>query len=249
MGDDKIRFGPGDPPAPFCTSMVWSQSVSIGYRVDPDAVAAVLPPVLRRPENPRVNLRISIDTVGEDTYASAYFGVQAMHGENIGLFPLLVATNRPGEAQILRDVWGLPAKQAEIILSRDNNDITATVTRGLTRVMHIRATVMSDLEIEEDKTLWFAFNGLRHPTSDTFVDDPVLIYVRTENDVRSKEKAMGFVRLGNSDSDPLGDLAVRGQQRIYASERFVTTSAELRTRVDRRGLVPLLHRRYDKPPS
>lgn len=105
------------------------------FLTDPAVIARLLPPPLKPFSMPVVTLSIAHihNPSFADDYYEAILGVYAMHGKELGLYPLSLVLGGPGAemaVQLGRDNGSIPKKMgAEFVIRQTGNTITASVTR------------------------------------------------------------------------------------------------------------------------
>jgi hypothetical protein len=105
------------------------------FLTDPAVIARLLPPPLKPFSMPVVTLSIAHvkSPSFADDYYEAILGVYAMHGKDLGLYPLSLLLGGPGAemaVQLGRDNGSIPKKLgAEFVIRQTGNTITASVSR------------------------------------------------------------------------------------------------------------------------
>lgn len=105
------------------------------FLTDPAVIARLLPPPLKPFSMPVVTLSIAHvkNPSFADDYYEAILGVYAMHGKDLGLYPLSLLLGGPGAemaVQLGRDNGSIPKKLgAEFVIRQTGNTITASVSR------------------------------------------------------------------------------------------------------------------------
>src|SRR4249920_1761344 len=98
-------------------------SLEVAYFTDPAILAAVLPPPLTPPDEPRVHARVTEINLefGEYTHQErvAYFAVDAKYEGELGEYPMLMPIDLEPAVSISREKFGEPKKLADIDFLRD----------------------------------------------------------------------------------------------------------------------------------
>ena len=96
-------------------------SLEVVYRTDPAVLAAVLPPPLQPPDEPRVHARVTEIKLefGEHRYEErvGYFAVDAVYDGQLGEYPMLMPIDLEPAVSISREKFGEPKKLADITIS------------------------------------------------------------------------------------------------------------------------------------
>lgn len=119
------------------------EGIYLAYLTDPAAIARILPPPLKPFSMPVVTL--SVCHIHKPTFADDYYeailGVYCTYGKNLGLYPISLVLGGPGAemaVQCGRDNGSIPKKMgAEFVIRRNENHITAGVTRRGTQLVNI----------------------------------------------------------------------------------------------------------------
>jgi acetoacetate decarboxylase len=226
----------------------WSTSVTATFSTDPAVVAAVLPPPLEPGAEPRVKVGVSRVDLGGGLppFGAGTFAVAARHEGNDGFYPLLMPMSTEQAVIGGRETFGEPKKLAQIVLDRDGDRLTATVTRMGTTIIAIEGVVGSELvPPAAGDRLDFYFKFLRDPGGHGFDDDPWLVYCHRDTETRSHHAVDGTLVLCESRFDPVADIPVVGDVEITLSERRSQQRGELRVRVPAADVLPFAHQRYD----
>ncbi len=118
------------------TSLMDNQEgLYLSFLTDPAVIARLLPPPLKPFSMPVVTLSIAHvkNPSFADDYYEAILGVYAMHGKDLGLYPLSLLLGGPGAemaVQLGRDNGSIPKKLgAEFVIRQTDKTITASVSR------------------------------------------------------------------------------------------------------------------------
>src|SRR6516162_8730922 len=128
-------------------------SLEVIYRTDPEALAAVLPPPLSAPDEPRVHVRCTDIHLefGEFVHQEkvGYFAVDAIYDGELGEYPLLMPIDLESAVSISRERFGEPKKLADIEMARDGDHVFARITRNGVTFIEIVGDVVEDLPVPE----------------------------------------------------------------------------------------------------
>ena len=128
-------------------------SLEVVYRTDPDALAAILPPPLSPPPEPRVHVRCTDihlefgDHVHQEKVG--YFAVDAEYNGELGEYPLLIPIDLESAISISRERFGEPKKLAAIEMGRDGDHVFASITRNDVTFIEIVGDVAEELPVPE----------------------------------------------------------------------------------------------------
>ncbi len=116
-------------------SPIWSKAVTVVFRTDPAAIAAVLPRPLE-PADPTARLRIAVVDMGTGlpTFGAGWFGVRARHGQVDGEYALFMPMSTEQATIGGRETFGEPKKIAQLSLDVDvdgDGDGDALVCPGI----------------------------------------------------------------------------------------------------------------------
>ncbi len=109
-------------------------SLEAVYLTDPVLLAAVLPPPLEAPPEPRVHARVTtIDLALPNGHRHqekvGFFAVDAVYQGTLGEYPLMIPIDLESAVAISRERFGEPKKLAEIEMERDGSHVRASVSR------------------------------------------------------------------------------------------------------------------------
>jgi acetoacetate decarboxylase len=225
-------------------------SLEVAYLTDPEALAAVIPPPLQAPPEPRVHARITeIDLeFGDVRYHEmvGYFAVDAIYDGQLGEYPLLIPIDLESAVAISRERFGEPKKLAEIGLERDGNHVSGRITRQGVTFIEIAGDVVESLPVPEPtpaRQWWFKF--LPAVEGDGFDAGPLLVQVDQVRTFESLERVEGKLVLRDLPSAPVVDLPILETESIHWSVRWSTHHPRVVGPVDAEAFKPFAHSRYD----
>lgn len=231
----------GLPPIP---------SLEVVYLTDPDVLAAVLPPPLTAPPEPRVHVRVTdIDLrFGEYHYQErvGYFAVDAVHDGFLGEYPLMIPIDLESAVAISREKHGEPKKLADIELTRDGNHVEGRITRHGVTFVEIVGDVTETLPTPEPyETAQFWYKFMPAVSGHGFDGDPLLVRMDQTRTPVTLEKVEGKLVLRDVATAPVVDLPVRRTVSIHWTTRSSTNSIKVVGPVDAEAFEPFSHSRYD----
>jgi acetoacetate decarboxylase len=225
-------------------------NLEVAYFTDPSALAAVLPPPLEPPDEPRVHARITEINLefGEFKHHEmvGYFAVDAKYQGVRGEYPLLIPIDLESAVSISREKFGEPKKLAAIDLVRDGNHVEGRITRHGVTFIDIIGDVSETLptpEPYEAHQFWFKF--LPAVDGDGFDAGPLLVQVDQVRTPESVEKVEGKLVLRELASDPVVDLPIVETEHIRWTVRQASHTPRLVGPVDAEAFKPYAYSRYD----
>ncbi len=208
-------------------------SLEVAYFTDPAILAAVLPPPLTPPDEPRVHARVTeIDLeFGEYKHQErvAYFAVDAKYEGELGEYPMLMPIDLEPAVAISREKFGEPKKLADIDFRRDGDHVEARVTRQGVSFIEIIGDVVESLPTPAPyaaRQWWFKFSPA--VSGRGFDAGPTLIRVDQVRSPESMERVEGKLVLRDLASCPVVDLPIvetesirvdRAQEHARADDR------------------------------
>jgi len=120
------RHGEGDTVVEYPPNA----RLEVVYLTDPDIHAAVLPPPLTAPPEPRVRVhftRIEVDGHVHEIVGS--FLLDAMYGDTLGQFCAVMPIDLETAVTPSRETYGEPKKLAQMEFAREGNHIKASMAR------------------------------------------------------------------------------------------------------------------------
>ena len=227
-------------------SPIWSKAVTVVFRTDPDAVAAVLPRPLE-PGAPTARLRIAVVDMGTGlaTFGAGWFGVRARHGDVEGEYALFMPMSTEQATTGGRETFGEPKKIARLSLDVDGDTLEAEVSRMGSTVAQVAGTLGPEQPGYEIDKLDFYFKGLPDPSGEGLDGDPALVYCRRHETARVVRPVTGECKLLEAPLDPIADFPVEEVLSFEYAELSSSQQGEIVERVPAEWLVPFMHQRYD----
>lgn len=241
------RRGASDGGSGFTPSL---PALEVSYLTEPEALAAVLPPPLEAPDEPRVHARITeIDLrFGELEHHEmvGYFAVDAKHEGERGEYPLLIPIDLEGAVSISRERFGEPKKLADIELLREGDHVEGRITRNGVSFIEIVGDVAEPLPVPEPyeaRQFWFKF--LPAVEGEGFDAGPFLVRVEQVRTPEVLERVEGKLVLRELATDPVVDLPIVETESVVWTVRRSTHEPKLVGPVDPDAFLPYAHARYD----
>lgn len=231
----------GLPPIP---------SLEVVYLTDPEILAAVLPPPLTPPPQPRVHVRITdIDlTFGEHRHKElvGFLAVDAVHDGTLGEYPLLIPIDLERAVAISRERNGEPKKLAELELTRDGNHVEGRITRNGVTFVEIFGDVTESLPVSEPypATQWW-FKFMPAVSGSGFDGDPLLVRFDQVRTPVTMDKVEGKLILRDEPTAPIVDLPVLETVSITWTTRSTRSRGSVVGPVDPVAFEPYAYSRYD----
>jgi acetoacetate decarboxylase len=225
-------------------------SIEVAYFTDPDVLAAVLPPPLTPPDEPRVHARVTEIKLEFGDYRHeervGFFAVDAKYEGVTGEYPLLMPIDLEPAVAISREKFGEPKKLADINFGRDGDHVEARVTRGGVSFIEIVGDVAATLPTPEPypATQWW-FKFLPAVSGEGFDAGPFLVRVDQVRSPEVVERVEGKLVLRELATDPVVDLPVLETEHIHWTVRQSTHEPTLVGAVDPDAFAPYAHSRYD----
>jgi acetoacetate decarboxylase len=225
-------------------------NLEVAYFTDPAALAAVLPPPLTPPDEPRVHARITEINLEFGEYKHhemvGYFAVDAKYDGELGEYPLLIPIDLESALSISREKFGEPKKLADIELLRDGNHVEGRITRQGVTFIEIVGDVAETLPTPEPYPAhqwWFKF--LPAVEGEGFDAGPFLVRVDQVRSPESVERVEGKLVLRDLPSCPVVDLPIVETESIRWTVRKSTHTPKLVGPVDGDAFLPYAYSRYD----
>ncbi|HVN50210.1 MAG TPA: acetoacetate decarboxylase family protein [Acidimicrobiales bacterium] len=225
-------------------------SLEVVYRTDPDVLAAVIPPPLEPPDEPRVHARVTEihlefgDFVHQERVG--YFAVDAVYDGQLGEYPMLMPIDLEPAVSISREKFGEPKKLAAIEFGREGDHVEASVTRQDVTFLEIVGDVVETLPTPEPYPAvqwWFKF--MPATVGSGFDAGPFLIRVDQVRSPQLLERVEGKLVLRDLPSCPVVDLPIVETESIHWTVRTATHEPTLIGLVDPVAFEPYSHSRYD----
>lgn len=226
-------------------------SLEAVYLTDPDILAAVIPPPLRTPPEPRVHVRVTdidLEMPGGHRHHEmvGYIAVDAVHDGTVGEYPLLIPIDLESALAISRERFGEPKKLAEITLERRGDHVEATMTRHGVTFVEIAGEIVERMAVPEPypaTQFWFKF--LPAVEGRGFDAGPFLVRVDQVRSPESVERVDGTLVLADSPTAPVADLPVLEMVSLVHTTRRSTIAPRLVGPVDAEAFLPFAAARYD----
>ncbi|MDT3444222.1 MULTISPECIES: acetoacetate decarboxylase family protein [unclassified Pseudofrankia] len=234
-------LGAGLPPIP---------SLEVVYLTDPDVLAALLPPPLTPPAEPRVHVRVSdIDLMfGAHRYKEmvGFLAVDAVYDGVTGEYPLLIPIDLESALAISRERNGEPKKLADIELTRSGDHVEGRITRNGVTFVEIVGDVTGALPVPEpypSSQWWYKFMPAVSGTG--FDGDPLLVRYDQVRTPVTVEKVEGKLVLRDEPTAPIVDLPMLETVSITWTTRSSKARTSVVGPVDPVAFEPFAHSRYD----
>ncbi|MBL7500024.1 acetoacetate decarboxylase family protein [Frankia sp. CNm7] len=238
---ERQDLGAGLPPIP---------SLEVVYLTDPEALAAVLPPPLTPPAEPRVHVRITdIDlTFGEYRHKElvGFLAVDAVYDGFTGEYPLLIPIDLESAISVSRERNGEPKKLADIELIRAGDHVEGRITRNGVTFVEIVGDVAGPLPVGEPYPAaqwWYKF--MPAVSGSGFDGDPLLVRYDQVRTPVTAESVEGKLVLRDEPTAPIVDLPVRETASIAWTTRSSKGKASVVGPVDPVAFEPFAYSRYD----
>ena len=225
-------------------------SLEVVYRTDPDVLAAVLPPPLEPPDEPRVHARVTEIHLefGDFVYQErvGYFAVDAVYDGQLGEYPMLMPIDLEAAVSISREKFGEPKKLATIEFGREGDHVEASITRQDVTFLEIVGDVVETLPTPEPYPAvqwWFKF--MPATVGSGFDAGPFLIRVDQVRSPQLLERVEGKLVLRDLPSCPVVDLPIVETESIHWTVRTATHEPTMMGLVDADAFEPYSHSRYD----
>ena len=226
-------------------------SLGAVYLTRPDVLAAVLPPPLEPPPEPRVHVRITdidLDLPGGGKYQEkvGYFAVDAVYDGTVGEYPLLIPIDLENAVSISRERFGEPKKLAEIALRRDGDHVEGSITKDGVTFVEMAGDVAGEMPVPDPypaTQFWFKF--LPAVDGVGFDAGPLLVRVDQVRSPHSIERLEGKLVLRDVASAPVVDLPVEEHVSLVWTLRRSSHQPKLVGPVDADAFAPFAAARYD----
>jgi acetoacetate decarboxylase len=226
----------------------WATTLVAIYETHPEAIEAVLPAPLLPPEEPLVRVTIASVDVGRGypPFGAGTFAVMASHEGTDGDYALVMPMTTEQSVIGGRETFGEPKKIADVVLTRDGEDVCGMVTRMGVTFVEVNGKVAEALApTPPRRRTSFYFKFLPSPDGKGFDAEPCLVYCHRDETTRTLARLEGAVTLRESRFDPVADLPVLRLRAMELAERTSVQRGEIHSRVPGEWLVPFVHQRYD----
>jgi acetoacetate decarboxylase len=184
--------------------------LEVVYLTDPEVHAAVLPPPLTPPAQPRVRVhftRIEVDGHVHEIVGSV--NLDAMFGDRLGQFCAVMPIDLETAVSPSRETYGEPKKLAEMVFEREGNHLSASVTRQGVTVIEVVGDVTGELAVPEPyEVLQFWYKFLPAVSGVGFDAGPFLVTLHQTVKPRTCERVEGKLVLRDLPGTPVADLPV-----------------------------------------
>jgi acetoacetate decarboxylase len=226
-------------------------SLEAVYLTDPALLAAVLPPPLEAPPEPRVHARVttidlSLSTRPRDQEKVGFFAVDAMYEGTLGEYPLMIPIDLESAVGISRERFGEPKKLAEIEMERDGSHVTASVSRHGVAFIEMVGDVAEELPIPDPypaTQFWFKF--LPAVEGVGFDAGPLLVRVDQVRTPITVERVEGKLVLRDVATAPVADLPIEEFVSLTWTTRKSSVNPKVVGPVDAEAFLPFAFSRYD----
>jgi acetoacetate decarboxylase len=223
-------------PFPACPRL------EMTYFTDPDALAAVLPPPLTAPPEPRVHVRFTrIESDGVVHERVASFLVDAVYDGQIGQFCLVMPIDLEVAVAVSRETYGEPKKLAELEIEREGDHVHASVTRQGVTFIEVVGDVVEKLPTPAAYPLtqfWYKF--LPAVEGDGFDAGPFLVTMNQTMKPESVERVEGKLVLRELPGTPVVDLPVLEME----SMQWLVTSSDYWYRLEDVTIDPEQYKKH-----
>ena len=212
--------GEGATNVPFPANL----RLEVTYLTDPDVHAAVLPPPLTPPPEPRVRVHFTrIEVGGKLHEIVCSFLLDAMYGDELGQFCAVMPIDLETAVTPSRETYGEPKKLATLECERDGDHVRASVTRQGVTIIEVAGDVTGDLPVPEPyPVLQFWYKFLPAVSGAGFDAGPFLITLHQTMKPETCERVEGKIVLRDLPGTPVADLPVLE----YEGARIMMTSSE-----------------------
>jgi acetoacetate decarboxylase len=226
-------------------------SLEAVYLTDPALLAAVLPPPLEAPPEPRVHVRATtIDLALPNGYRHqekvGFFAVDALYEGTLGEYPLMIPIDLESAVAISRERFGEPKKLAEIEMEREGSHVSASISRHGVAFIEMAGDVAADLPVPKPYAatqFWFKF--LPAVDGPGFDAGPLLVRVDQVRTPVTVERVEGKLVLRDVATAPVADLPVEEMVSLTWTTRKSSVKPSVVGPVDAEAFAPFAFARYD----
>jgi acetoacetate decarboxylase len=226
-------------------------SLEAVYLTDPALLAAVLPPPLTAPPEPRVHARVTtIDLPLPNGHRHrekvGFFAVDALYEGTLGEYPLMIPIDLESAVGISRERFGEPKKLAEIEMEREGSHVRASISRHGVAFIEMVGDVAEELPVPEAypaTQFWFKFlPAIEGPGFDA---GPLLVRVDQVRTPITMERVEGKLVLRDVATAPVADLPVEEFVSLTWTTRKSSVNPKVVGPVDADAFLPFAFSRYD----
>ena len=214
------RVGEGAEVVPFPAC----PRLEVTYLTDPEVLAAVLPPPLTAPPEPRVRVHFtSIEQNGHVHERICSVLLDATFKGEVGHFCAVMPIDLETAISPSRETYGEPKKLAELTFDRAGDHLQASVTRQGVTFIEVVGDVVGPLPVPEPyevRHFWYKF--LPAVSGKGFDAGPFLITLHQTMKPETCERVEGKIVLRDLPGTPVADLPVLQQESI----RYMMTSSD-----------------------
>jgi acetoacetate decarboxylase len=226
-------------------------SLEAVYLTDPDILAAVLPPPLEAPPEPRVHVRVTtIDLPLPNGHRHqekvGFFAVDAVYQGTLGEYPLLIPIDLESAVSISRERFGEPKKLAEIEMEREGNHVSASISRHGVAFIELAGDVVEELAVPAPyPATQFWFKYLPAVDGPGFDAGPLMVRVDQVRTPVTLERVEGKLVLRDVATAPVADLPVEEMVSVVWTTRQSSVQPSVACAVDGAAFAPFAFSRYD----
>ena len=200
------RHGEGDTVVEYPPNA----RLEVVYLTDPEIHAAVLPPPLTAPPEPRVRVhftRIEVDGHLHEIVGS--FLLDAMYGDQLGQFCAVMPIDLETAVTPSRETYGEPKKLAQMEFAREDDHVKASMARQGVTFIEVVGDVTGEMAVPapyEVVQFWYKF--LPAVSGVGFDAAPFLITLHQTVKAQSCEKIEGKLALRDLPGTPVADVPI-----------------------------------------
>jgi acetoacetate decarboxylase len=184
--------------------------LEITYLTDPEIHAAVLPPPLTPPAEPRVRVHFTrIEVNGKLHEIVGSFLLEAMYGDQKGQFCAVMPIDLETAVTPSRETYGEPKKLAQMECEREGDHVRASITRQGVTIIEFVGDVTESLALPDPyEVVQFWYKFLPAVSGEGFDAGPFLITLHQTVKARTHEKIDGKLVLRDLPGTPVADLPI-----------------------------------------
>jgi acetoacetate decarboxylase len=226
-------------------------SLEAVYLTDPAVLAAVLPPPLQAPPEPRVHVRVtSIDLPLPNGHRHqemvGFFAVDAVYEGTLGEYPLMIPIDLESAVAISRERFGEPKKLADIEMSREGTHVRASISRHGVTFIEMAGDVTEVLPVPDPfPATQFWFKYLPAVDGPGFDAGPLMVRVDQVRTPVTMERVEGKLVLRDVATAPVADLPVEEMVSLVWTTRKSSVRPSIACTVDPEAFAPYAFARYD----
>jgi len=188
--------------------------LEVTYLTDPEVHAAVLPPPLTAPPEPRVRVHFTrIEVGGKLHEIVCSFLLDAVYGDRLGQFCAVMPIDLETAVVPSRETFGEPKKLAVMTCEREGNHVKASVTRQGVTIIEVVGDVTGPLAVPEPyDVLQFWYKFLPAVSGEGFDAGPFLVTLHQTMKPETCERVEGKLVLRDLPGTPVADLPVLEQE-------------------------------------